>query len=158
MKEDGENEGYEGKGLRGPLYWLAAIQTYAAANNNGNGILGNLLGGQRPTGPDAPASREVMELSVKLAKVEAERHADNLNAAQAVWNARQEEKIKCQQRQLDQLFSLTKLTIPNGNLTPGVGPVAVVPVPPPAPAAPDITAIVNAVLAAQKASAAQQAA
>ena len=70
-----------------------------------------------------------------------------------MWNAVQQGRIDCLQRQVDELYTLTRLTVPNSNLNPGVGPVQVVPVPPPvAPADPDVATIVAAVLAAQKAS------
>ena len=50
---------------------------------------------------------------------------------QAVWNATQEGLIRNQAQQLAQLYSLTKLVIPNGNVSPGWGPVVVEPVPAP---------------------------
>ena len=49
---------------------------------------------------------------------------------QAVWNATQEGVLRCQAQQLAQLYTLTKLTIPNGTVSPGWGPVEVVPVAP----------------------------
>ena len=138
-------------GVRG-AQWMGAsgiIGLLVNAAFQPGGILNRFgAGGLPPGGPGAPVSREVMDLTTKLARVEAERHADNLNAGQAVWNAHQEEKIACQQRQIDQLYTLTKLTIPNGNLTPGVGPVQVVPVP---PVAPDVTALAAAIVAAMSA-------
>ena len=41
------------------------------------------------------------------------------------------------------LYSLTKLTIPNGNVSPGWGPVAVVPVEPVIPVPPVVEATVT---------------
>lgn len=57
----------------------------------------------------------------KIAGVQAE-----INA-QAVWNATQEGVIRMQAAQLAQLYGMTKLVIPNGNVAPGWGPVCVVP-------------------------------
>ena len=50
-------------------------------------------------------------------------------SAQAVWNATQEGIIRCQQERLAQLFGMTRLTIPNANVSPGWGPVDVYPIP-----------------------------
>ena len=50
-------------------------------------------------------------------------------SAQAVWNATQEGIIRCQQERLEQLFDMTRLTIPNANVSPGWGPVDVYPIP-----------------------------
>ena len=157
MTEDKE---YEGKGLRGPLYWLAGIQTLSAAKQAlGPGGLAGLFGAPMPPpgGPGAPVSREVADLMVENATLKANAHADGQNAVQMAWNARQEERMNCQQRQLDQLFGLTRLTVPNANLNPGYGPAIVAPAPVPVvPGTPDaatIAAIVTAVLDAQAASA-----
>jgi len=159
MTEDKEKDsGYDGQGLKGPLYWLAGTATAAAAKalSGPGGLLGGLFGGGYPPpgGPGAPVSREILDLTTENSMLKANAHADRMNADQAVWNAVQQGRIDCQQRQIDQLFTLTRLVVPNGNLNPGVGPVAVVPVPPPAAAtAPDaatVSAIVQAVLTAQK--------
>jgi len=157
MTEDKE---YEGKGLRGPLYWLAGIQTLAAAKNAfGPGGLAGLFGAPVPPpgGPGAPVSREVVDLLVENATLKANAHADKMNADQMVVNAVQQGRIDCQQRQIDQLFGLTRLTVPNANLSPGYGPAVVTPAPVPVvsgtPDAATIAAIVTAVLDAQAASA-----
>ena len=157
MTEDKE---YEGQGLRGPLYWLAGIQTLAAVKNALPGGLAGLFGAPVPPpgGPGAPVSREVVDLLVENAALKANAHADKMNADQMVVNAIQKGRIDCQQRQIDQLLGLTRLTVPNANLNPGYGPAVVAPAPVPvAPAAtPDaatIAAIVTAVLDAQAASA-----
>lgn len=154
MTEDKE---YEGQGLRGPLYWLAGIQTLNAVKNGLPGGLGGLFGPPPPPpgGPGAPVTREVADLLVENATLKANAHADKMNADQAVWNATQQGRIDCQQRQLDQLFGMTRLTIPNGNLNPGYGPAVVAPAPVPVasttPNAATIAAIVAAVLDAQAA-------
>lgn len=152
MKED--NELYKGQGVRGPLYWLAGIETLRAVTQNGGaGGLGGLFGG-------GSASVEMDKLRAENTLLKANAHADAMNTAQVGWNATQQGRIDCLQRQVDELRSVTRLTIPNSNLTPGVGPVAVVPVPPaavPAPAATPptvtldsatITALANAIKAA----------
>ena len=63
----------------------------------------------------------------KIAGVQAE------ISAQAVWNANQEGVIRMQAAQLAQLYGMTKLMIPNGNVAPGWGPAFVVPGVPPIP-------------------------
>ena len=162
MKEDKNSEStYEGGGLKGPLYWLAGVATAVAAKavSGPGGPLGGLLGGNvpPPDGPGAPVSQRVLDLTTENTRLRSESYADRLNAAQMVWNAKQEVQIACQQKQIDQLYTLTRLVVPNDNLNPGVGPVAVVPVPAPvpAPAIPDATvqAIATAVAAAMAAKA-----
>ena len=152
MTETEDKSGYDGKGLKGALWTLAGVAIGQLATRPG--MLGNLFGGPGiPGGPGAPVSREVLDLTTENATLKANIHADQMNAAQAVWNATQQGRLDCQQRQIDQLFTLTRLVVPNGNLNPGVGPVAVVPVPAPVGdsgtvASPDATAIANAVATA----------
>lgn len=122
MREDNEKDAYNGGGLKGPLYWLAGVATAMAAKAvaGPGGILGGVLGGPvpPPVGPEAPASREVMELKVENASLRANAHADMLNAGQLVWNATQQGRIDCQQRQIDQLYTLTQLMVPARNVVP----------------------------------------
>ena len=147
MKEDEDNEKYDGGGLKGPLYWLAGVATAAVAGQNG--MLGNIFGGPRPGGPGAPVSREVMDLVAENNRLKAEKYTDRVNAPQLVINAQQQAKIECLQRQVDQLLGMTQLTIPNANLNPGYGNAVVTVAPPPAPA-PDVAAIVAATVAAMQ--------
>lgn len=154
MQENSENvQAIDLKQGNGALWTIAGTAIAQTANSLlQRGGLGGLFGAPPPGGPGAPVSREVADLLVENARLKADAHADRLNAAQMVVNAEQQGRIDCLQRQVDQLFSLTRLVVPNANLNPGVGPVAVVPVPPPVTTpAPDVTAIVQAVLAAQAA-------
>jgi len=48
-------------------------------------------------------------------------------SAQAVWNATQTGTLACLQNQIAQLQSLTRLVVPNGNVSPGWGNVTVTP-------------------------------
>lgn len=106
-----------------------------------------------PGGPGAPVTREILDLTTENQGLKGQLYTNELDKRQSVWNAIQQGRIDCLERQVGQLFTLTRLTVPNSNLNPGVGPVQVVPVPPPAaPADPDVATIVAAVLAAQKAS------
>ena len=159
MKEDTENTGaYDGAGLKGPGYWIAGVLTAMAAKAvlGPGGLLGGLVGGVPPPPPAGPAAlvtREVLDLTTENQGLKGQLYTNELDKRQSVWNAVQQGRIDCLQRQVDQLYTLTRLTVPNSNLNPGVGPVQVVPVPPPAaPADPDVATIVAAVLAAQKAS------
>ena len=103
------------------------------------GILGVRPGGAQNGDPgDRPVTRYEMGLITENTQPKAQQYTDmranGLQAQigqQAVWNATQEGVLRCQAQQLAQLYSLTKLTIPNGNVAPGWGPVAVVPVEPP---------------------------
>ena len=146
--------GYDGKGLKGALWTLAGVAIGQLATRPG--VLGGVFGGPGlppPGTPGAPVSREVLDLTTENAALKANAHADAMNAAQMVVNATQAAQIACQQRQIDQLFSLTQLSIPNGNLNPGygaavVGPAAPVAVQNAAASSPDATAIANAVATA----------
>ena len=119
---------------------LGAVGTGLAALRNGG--LDGILGGNTDPG-DRPVTRYEMGLiqesiakSSEIAQLKAQMYSDNKAAAlqaeisaQAVWNATQEGVIRCQAQQLAQLYSMTQLTIPNRNVSPGWGPVDVIPVP-----------------------------
>ena len=106
----------------------------------GAGGLAGLLGIRPGNGGDPgdrPVTRYEMGLITENTQLKAQQYTDmranGLQAQlgqQAVWNATQEGVLRCQAQQLAQLYSLTKLTIPNGNVSPGWGPVDVVPIAP----------------------------
>ena len=159
MRSDNEGgETYDGQGLKGPGYWIAGVLTAIAAKavSGPGGILGGVLGGNPPPPPPPgmePVTQKVLDLTTENQGLKSQLYTNELDKRQSVWNAVQQGRIDCLQRQVDELYTLTRLTVPNSNLNPGVGPVQVVPVPPPvAPADPDVATIVAAVLAAQKAS------
>lgn len=116
----------------------------------GAGGLGALLGTNQQQNSDPnekPVTRYEMGLirdalakDTEIAALKAQIYTDNKIAgvqaeisAQAVWNATQEGVIRMQAQQLSQLFGMTKLVIPNGNVAPGWGPAFVVPGVPPVP-------------------------
>lgn len=115
---------------------------------NGAGGLMGILGGQnRPQDPgDRPVTRYEMGLyqqindkNVEIAELRSTKYTDNVAAGiqqeigqQLAWNAAQTAVMECQQKQLQQLYSLTQLTIPNANVNPGWGPAVVRPAPVPA--------------------------
>lgn len=118
---------------------LGIIGTSLGALAGAGGLAGLL--GIRPnaqTDPgDRPVTRYEMGLISENTQLKAQQYADmRANGLQAqisqqsVWNATQEGLIRNQAQQLAQLYSLTQLVVPNGNVSPGWGPVAVVPVPP----------------------------
>lgn len=147
MRSDSENgEAYDGQGLKGPLYWLASAATASAIKGPG-GILGNLLGGNPPPPPPGmePVTQKTLDLTAENQELKSKLYANELNTRQVAWNAVQEGKIACLEKAVDRLFGMTQLSIPNGNLNPGVGPVQVVPVP---PAVPDVAALAAAIVAA----------
>lgn len=133
----------------GALWTIAGTAIAMAAKQvlGGPGGVGGLFG---PPGPP-PVSREVADLMVENALLKANAHADKMNADQMVVNAVQQGKIECLEKEVARLYGLTQLTVPNGNLNPGYGAVEVVPVPGPVTSTANVTAIVQAVLAAQKA-------
>ena len=107
----------------------------------GAGGLAGLLGlrpGDRQNGDpgDRPVTRYEMGLITENTQLKAQQYTDaranGLQAQigqQAVWNATQEGVLRCQAQQLAQLFGMTRLTIPNANVSPGWGPVDVYPNP-----------------------------
>lgn len=115
------------------------------AVGTGLGALAGLLG-MKPGGGDPgdkPVTRYEMGLiqennkkDTEIAMLKANQHADVLAnglqmqiGQQAVWNATQQGVIGCLQQQIAQLQSMTRLTIPNANVSPGWGPVTVYPTP-----------------------------
>lgn len=156
MKEDAaESTGaYDGAGLKGPGYWIAGVLTAMAAKavSGPGGPLGGLFGNNPPPGgPGAPVTREVLDLTVENQGLKSQLYTNELDKRQSVWNATQQGRIDCLQRQVDGLYGMTRLTIPNGNVSPGWGPAVVAPAPAPAAAtdASTIAAVVAAVLDAQ---------
>ena len=102
----------------------------------GSGELGNLLGGgRRSDNPeDRPVSRYEMGLISENTLLKANQYSDAKAAGlqaqigqQSVWNATQEGILRSQQEQLTQLYSLTKLVVPNDSLSPGYGAVTIKP-------------------------------
>ena len=82
--------------------------------------------------------RDTIAKDSEIAALKGQLYTDNKVAglqaeisAQAVWNATQEGVVRMQAAQLAQLYSMTKLVIPNGNVAPGWGPAYVVPGVPP---------------------------
>ena len=130
-----------GKGNLGVT--LGAIGTGLGALAGAGGLEALLGRGQNTDPNEKPVTRYEMSLirdaiakDSEIAALKAQLYTDNKIAvvqgeisAQAVWNATQEGIIRCQQERLAQLFSMTRLTIPNGNVSPGWGPVDVYPVP-----------------------------
>ena len=109
------------------------------------GLLGIRPNGQNGDSGDRPVTRYEMGLIAENNALKAQQYTDmranglqQQISQQAVWNATQEGVLRCQAQQLAQLYSLTQLTIPNGNVMPGWGPVVVAPTPPVVPAT-DVT-------------------
>ena len=125
---------------------LGIIGTSLGALAGAGGLAGLL--GVRPNGGDPgdkPVTRYEMGLIAENNQLKAQQYADmranglqQQISQQAVWNATQEGVLRCQAQQLAQLYTLTQLTIPNGNVSPGWGPVGVFPTPPAIPAVPGV--------------------
>ena len=84
--------------------------------------------------------RESMAKDGEIAALKSQLYTDGRIAgvqaeisAQAVWNATQEGILRGQAQQLAELYTMTRLTIPNSNVSPGWGPAFVVPGAPPIP-------------------------
>ena len=105
------------------------------------GLLGIAPQNQTSDPNEKPVTRYEMSLirdtiakDSEIAALKGQLYTDNKIAgvqaeisAQAVWNATQEGVIRMQAAQLSQLYGMTKLVVPNGNVSPGWGPVCVVP-------------------------------
>ena len=122
---------------------LGIIGTSLGALAGAGGLAGLL--GVRPNGPqngdpgDRPVTRYEMGLIAENNQLKAQQYTDmranglqQQISQQTVWNATQEGVLRCQAQQIAQLSSLTRLVIPNGNVSPGWGP-SFVSANPPAP-------------------------
>jgi len=92
----------------------------------GAGGLTGLLGRGNTDPNEKPVTRYEMGLiqagiakDNEIALLKAQMYADSKATVQAVWNATQEGQIASQQKQIDQLYSLTQLVVPNGSVMPG---------------------------------------
>ena len=145
-----KEETYNGGGLKGPIWALFGVLTGAVAKyvTSGPGGLGGILGGAPVGGPGAPVTREIVDLTTENAVLKAQ-------LPQVAVNTKQSAQIECLEKQVSQLYTMTQLTIPNGNLNPGYG-NAVVTVAPPLPP-PDVTQLATAIAAQlQKSGTAEQ--
>lgn len=112
----------------GAQWWIAAVLSALVAQNasGGNGgLLGGILGGNPPPPPPGmePVSQKILDLTTENQRLRSEKYTDRIAAAQGVVNATQSAQIACLEKQVDRLYGLTKLVVPNGNVAPGWGPV-----------------------------------
>lgn len=122
-----------GKGNLGVT--LGAVGTGLGLMAGAGGLAGIL--GLTPNNSDPnekPVTRYEMGLIQENTLLKANQYADakadglqRQIGQQSVWNATQEGILRAQQEQLAQLFSMTKLTIPNTSVMPGWGAVTVAP-------------------------------
>ena len=117
----------------GAQWWIAAVLSALVAQNAGGGrggLLGGILGGNPPPPPPGmePVSQKILDLTTENQRLRSEQYTDRIAAAQGVVNATQTAQIACLEKQVDRLYGLTKLVVPNGNVSPGWGPAEVLPV------------------------------
>lgn len=123
-----------GKGNLGVT--LGAIGTGLGAMAGAGGLAG-IFGGNtnRDTDPESkPVTRYEMGLIAENTLLKANQYADSRAnglqmqiGQQSVWNATQEGVLKMQKAQIDQLYSLTKMYVPNDSISPGWGSVTIKP-------------------------------
>ena len=121
-----------GKGNLGVT--LGAIGTGLGAMAGAGGLAG-IFGGNRNGDPqEKPVTRYEMGLIQENTLLKANQYADvRANGLQAqigqqsVWNATQEAILGSQQEQINKLYSMTKLVIPNDSVVPGWGAVSIKP-------------------------------
>ena len=119
-----------GKGNLGVT--LGAVGTALGAMAGAGGLAG-LLGLNTNSDPETkPVSRYEMGLIQENTLLKAQQYTDakaqglqTLISNQAVWNATEEGLIRAQQQQIERLYTLTKLIVPNGSVDPGWGGVTV---------------------------------
>lgn len=116
----------------GAQWWIAAVLSALVAQNAGGpggGLLGGLLGGHTPPPPPPPGmepvSQRILDLTTENQRLRSEQYTDRIAAAQGVLNATQSAQIACLEKQVNMLYGLTKLVVPNSNVSPGWGPVDV---------------------------------
>ena len=136
---------YASKAVGTAALTTGIIGTSLGAIASAGGVAGILgLGGrQAPADPgDKPVTRyelglvrEIGDKNDEIVLLKANQYSDNKDlglqaqiSAQAVWNATAGAAIDCINKQIQQLQSMTKLVIPNGNVAPGWGAVLVEPV------------------------------
>ena len=116
----------------GAQWWTAAVLSALVAQNASGGrggLLGGILGGNPPPPPPGmePVSQKILDLTTENQRLRSEQYTDRIAAGQGVINATQTAQIACLEKQVDRLYGLTKLVVPNGNVSPGWGPVDVTP-------------------------------
>ena len=122
-----------GKGNLGVT--LGAIGTGLGAMAGAGGLAGLFGVGPRNGDPeDRPVTRYEMGLISENTLLKANQYSDvranglqQQISNQAVWNATQEGILKEQTAQIAQLYSLTKLVVPNDAVMPGWGAVTIKP-------------------------------
>ena len=120
-----------GKGNLGVT--LGAIGTGLGVMAGAGGLAG--LFGARPNDPeDRPVTRYEMGLISENTLLKANQYSDvranglqQMISNQSVWNATQEGILANQRQQIEQLYSLTKLVVPNDSVVPGWGAVTIKP-------------------------------
>ena len=146
---------YASKGVAGSGLGLGIAGTaLGLLNANGGGVLGGLLGGNgyAVCSDNMPVNRYELEQQKRISDLESQvalRDASiytdgKLNdlrnymenkfsavndklSAQAVHNATSDAVLGCMQGQIAQLYSLTKLVVPNTSVCPGWGDVTITP-------------------------------
>lgn len=81
-----------------------------------------------------PMCRETAELLIENSSLKSQMATNEKLAAQTAWNAVQQGRIDGMQREIDRLYGMTKLVIPNASVVPGWGDVTVTPAAAPAAA------------------------
>lgn len=142
---------YASKGVAGSGLGLGIAGTALGLLNNG-GLGGLFGGGCCSNGNNAYINRYEAEQSAKIAALEADIKLRDANTytmqemaklrdyvdhrfdkvderlcKQAEWNAAQTAALSCQGSQIQQLFGLTKLVVPNGSVCPGWGNYTITP-------------------------------
>lgn len=100
----------------------------------GAGGLAGLLGVRGGDPDERPVTRYEMGLISENTLLKANQYSDvranglqQQISNQSVWNATQEGILAAQRQQIDQLYSLTKLVVPNDSVVPGWGSVTIKP-------------------------------
>lgn len=150
MNVEHKEYAYASKGVAGSGLGLGIAGTALGLLNNGG--LGGIFGGCGSNPSNTVVNRYEAELQQEIAALKADVKLRDANAytmaemgklrdyvdakfdrvdsrlcAQAEWNAAQTGAISCMRSQIDQLFGLTKLVVPNTSVCPGWGNVTITP-------------------------------
>lgn len=135
---------YASRNVANTALGLGIAGTTLGAINGAGGIAG-LLGlgprnNQSADSGDRPVTRYEMglfqEINAKNAEITAlksERYTDAKVEGLSTWSAGVTATMGFMAQQIQQLYGITQLVVPNGSIAPGWGPAAVRPVPPPIP-------------------------
>lgn len=125
---------FASKGVANTALGISIGSGVVSLLNSAGGLAGFLGLGQRNTPPqdsgDRPVTRYELGLVQENTLLKSQRYTDDKANAIQTWAAGANATMGFMGQQIAQLYSLTQLVVPNGNVSPGWGPAQVRPFPP----------------------------